>query len=262
MKCPRCGGNIPSGATSCGSCGARLTYRQPQGQTAARGVQSATIPTTAKKTVQQQKKTKGKFQWWQIPIYILIFTIGCGVGSSYTKNSINSAISDAFKDSLSSSQSSKTSEDSKTSEANESSSKESSVASEVAANTEPVASDSGTLGDYSVSILHSRKTNDYEGKPALVVGYKFTNNSSENKSFAIAIHPQAYQNSVQLESAILAGSDDSFNSQNYLKDVQPGGTLEVEMAYLLENETSEVTVEVTELISFSKEKLTKKFSLG
>ncbi|NBJ91002.1 DUF5067 domain-containing protein [Acutalibacter sp. 1XD8-36] len=110
--------------------------------------------------------------------------------------------------------------------------------------------------------MDSRKTKDYEGKPALIVGYKFTNNSSENKSFAIAIHPQAYQNSVQLESAILAGSDDSFNSQNYLKDVQPGGTLEVEMAYLLENETSEVTVEVTELISFSKEKLTKKFSLG
>lgn len=96
MKCPRCGGNIPSGATSCGSCGARLTYRQPQGQTAANGVQSATRPTTA-------KKTKGKFQWWQIPIYILIFAIGCGVGSSYTKNTIKSAISDAFRDSPSSS---------------------------------------------------------------------------------------------------------------------------------------------------------------
>lgn len=94
MVCPRCGGNIPSGATSCGTCGAKITMgkRCPFCQNVipstatkcpkcgrALTAQAAAAPQTV---TNQKSKPKGAFRWWQIPIALLIFFLGFGFGLS------------------------------------------------------------------------------------------------------------------------------------------------------------------------------------
>lgn len=112
-----------------------------------------------------------------------------------------------------------------------------------AAEEEPEAADSA----YVVTIEGSALAEDYEGKDSLVVNFTFTNNSDEDANFMFATQAKAFQDGIELESAILL--DNTANIDNALKDVKPGATIEVAGAYVLDG-TSDVTVEVTELISF------------
>lgn len=121
-------------------------------------------------------------------------------------------------------------------------------------------SDTGTLGDYTVSIESARLAKDYQGKNAIIVKYKFTNNADKATSFMFAIGNKAFQDGVQLETAIIT-DDKTYNVQNGLKDIQKGASLEVEEGYLLSNDKSVVSVESSELISFSDIKLTKTFDI-
>lgn len=98
---------------------------------------------------------------------------------------------------------------------------------------------------YVVTIDGSTVTTDYEGKPAIIVDYTFTNNSDDATSFAVACSQKAFQNGVQLETAVVL--DDLGNG--YLAEIKPGATTSARMAYSLDDE-SDVTVEVKELISF------------
>lgn len=98
---------------------------------------------------------------------------------------------------------------------------------------------------YVVTIDGSTVTTDYEGKPAIIVDYTFTNNSDDATSFAVACSQKAFQNGVQLETAVVL--DDLGNG--YLAEIKPGATTSARRAYSLADE-SDVTVEVTELISF------------
>lgn len=121
--------------------------------------------------------------------------------------------------------------------------------------------DSGSLGDFDVAILSARKAVDYEGKPALVVSYKFTNNAADNKMFLSSVSGKAFQDGVQLDTAVITG-DDSISVENQMKEVKTGASIEVDVAYLLDSEASDVEVEVSELISFSDEKIVKVFKLA
>lgn len=47
-----------------------------------------------------------------------------------------------------------------------------------------------------------------------------------------------------------------------MKEIKTGATIEVDEVYLLDNETSDVEIEVSELISFSDEKIVKTFKLA
>ncbi len=99
---------------------------------------------------------------------------------------------------------------------------------------------------YGVTIDGCRVTEDYEGNPAAVITYTFTNNSDEATSFMVALYPKVFQNGVELDTAI--GSD--WDSNKYTSDVKPGSSTTVEIGYALED-MSDVTVEVEELLSFS-----------
>ena len=101
-------------------------------------------------------------------------------------------------------------------------------------------------------------TEDYQGNPAAVVTYTFTNNSDEATSFMVALYPKVFQNGVELGTAI--GSD--WDSEKYSSDVKPGSSTTVEMGYALED-MSDITVEVEELLSFSDAVLAEQtFSLS
>ncbi len=115
-------------------------------------------------------------------------------------------------------------------------------------------------GKYAVTIDSATQTQDYQGKPALVVNYTFTNNSAKDVSFLFAVHAQAFQDGVELDSAIV--SDGSVDTTGTLKEVKPGATVTVQWAYTLSS-TSEVSVEVKELLSLDDTTLaTKSFAVS
>ena len=87
---------------------------------------------------------------------------------------------------------------------------------------------------------------DYEGKEIVVVSFTWTNNSDETTSFALSVHPKVFQNGIECDTAIAM----DINNDKYMSDVRPGGSVQVEMAYEIEDH-SDVEVEVSELFSFS-----------
>lgn len=102
---------------------------------------------------------------------------------------------------------------------------------------------------YVVSIDGCEVTQDYEGKPAIVVTYTWTNNSDDAISFMVAIDDAAFQNGVELDFATISVTDERFDTNSAMNEVQPGATQTVQQAFLLDDQ-SDVSVECTELISF------------
>ncbi len=120
---------------------------------------------------------------------------------------------------------------------------------------------SSTLGDYEVVILSCRLAEDYAGKPVVIVKYKFTNNASEPAAFYVTLDANVYQNSVGLNESYILSDSASYSSDNQTKEIKKGATLEVEVAYELNDTTTPIEVEVGELFSFSDKKVTKTFNI-
>lgn len=118
----------------------------------------------------------------------------------------------------------------------------------------PVGEVSGTLGDYDVSVVSHRLGQDYQGNPAIIVTFGFTNNGDDASNFMTSLSYKAFQDGVQLESAIMTG-DDSGNGDSQTRNVKPGAGTEVSAAYLLTSSTSPVELEIEEFLSFSDEKI-------
>lgn len=106
------------------------------------------------------------------------------------------------------------------------------------------------FGDYVVEVKGAKLAKDYDGNPAIVIDYAFTNASDETTSAFVALSDQAFQDGVSLESAII--SDDSvYDSDLSWKDIRPGTTLDCQTAFILTSETSTVEVEFEEFANFS-----------
>lgn len=119
----------------------------------------------------------------------------------------------------------------------------------VAEPAEPAAEDQpgAATSEYAVTIDGASQATDYEGNPAIVVEFTFSNNSDDDANFLFATSVKAFQDGVQLEEAILTDAD--FDVSDSLKDIKPGKSLTVHRAFVLDG-TSDVSIEVTELISF------------
>lgn len=105
--------------------------------------------------------------------------------------------------------------------------------------------------DYAVTIDAARVTQDYEGNPAVVVTYTFTNNSDDTTSFLVALNAQVFQNGIQLDAAYMV---DDVDVSSTMTNIKPGASIQVEEVYAL-NDMSDIEVEVSELFSFSDELL-------
>lgn len=122
-------------------------------------------------------------------------------------------------------------------------------------------SNAGTLGDYAISFTGCTTAKDYEGKDVIIVSYDFTNNSDEATSAALALYVKAFQNGIELENGIVIDDIDGYNSDNYMKDIKPGVTLNVQEAFVL-SDTSSVEFEASEFISFSDDVVSFTYSLS
>lgn len=121
----------------------------------------------------------------------------------------------------------------------------------------PAVNGAGDLGDYHVEIKGAALGEDYEGNPIIVITYSWTNNSDETKSPMWTISEKAFQDGVELDTAIVMNSD-VYDSGASMKEVRPGTTIEAQCAFVMTSE-SIVEFEMTELISFSNEMVAMNF---
>lgn len=125
------------------------------------------------------------------------------------------------------------------------------------------ADDNTSIGDYSVEILESRLAKDYEGKDVVIIKYKFTNVANEEATaFFVAFDDTVFQNGVGLNEAYFLDDSANYNADNQTKEIKKGASLEVEVAYELNDTTADVEVEVQELFSFEEKTITKTFKIA
>ena len=123
--------------------------------------------------------------------------------------------------------------------------------------------DPNAIGDYLVVIDSCRLAKDYEGKPVVIVKYIFTNvNHDDAISFMVAIDENVYQGGIGLNEAYILDDSANYTSDNQTKDIKKGATLEVEVAYTLNDTTTDIEVEVKEWLSFDDTTLAKVFSIA
>jgi len=125
------------------------------------------------------------------------------------------------------------------------------------------AESSSNLGDYSVVIDSCRLAEDYEGDPVVIVKYIFSNVSGDNATaFWTAFDDNVYQNGVGLNNAYVLNESANYSEDNQMKEIKAGASLEVEVAYELNDTTTDIEVEVEELFSFDDDVVTKTFSIA
>lgn len=128
--------------------------------------------------------------------------------------------------------------------------------------TDSAEKDDSNLGDYKVEIKSSRMAKDYSGKPVIIIKYGFTNNGEEPASFTFAFDDNAYQDGVGLNEAYILADSAKYDSGNQTKEIKTGATLDVEVAYELNDTTTAVEVEVEELFSFNDSVVKKTFKIS
>ena len=95
----------------------------------------------------------------------------------------------------------------------------------------------------------------------VIVKYQFTNNDSEATSFMWTFEYNVYQNGIGLNECYVVAETANFSSDNQSKEIKKGASISVEVAYELNDTTTDIEVEVSELISFSDKKIAKTFSI-
>lgn len=119
------------------------------------------------------------------------------------------------------------------------------------------------LGDYTVTIDSCRLAKDYAGKDVVIIKYTFTNVSNDDATaFYIAFNEGVYQNGVGLNEAYVLDDSADYSADNQTKEIKKGASIEVEVAYELDDTTTDIEVEVKELFSFSDKTITKTFKIS
>ena len=125
----------------------------------------------------------------------------------------------------------------------------------------PSGSDSN-LGDYKVTIDSCRMATDYKDKPIVIIKYTFTNNADDPASFYVTFDAEVFQDGIGLNRCYVVADSANYSEDNQTKEIKKGATLSVEVAYELNDTTTDIEVEVEEFFSFSGKKVTKTFSLS
>lgn len=126
-------------------------------------------------------------------------------------------------------------------------------------NVAPTGETINTIGDYTISVISHEPTADYEGKSAILITLGFTNNSDDTTNFVSSINLQAFQDGIELETAILM---DANTGTSQMCNLRPGAGRAVTAAFILTSDISPVELEIEEMFSFSDEKLTTTLNIA
>ncbi|MFT9110813.1 MAG: DUF5067 domain-containing protein [Bifidobacterium psychraerophilum] len=122
------------------------------------------------------------------------------------------------------------------------------------------AADEADLSAGHVKVVSMQKAaNDYEGKPTVIVTYEWTNTGSDTM-FMSAFDFKAFQNGTSLDTAIYTDNPQGYDGEAQMKTIKKGVKQTVQVAYVLSDQTSPVSVEVSDLFGGSN-KITKEFTL-
>lgn len=120
-----------------------------------------------------------------------------------------------------------------------------------------------SIGDYSIVIDSCRLAKDYEGKDVVIVKYTFNNVSGdESAAFLYTFDATVYQDGVGLNESYILDDSANYSSDNQTKEIKKGASIDVEVAYELNDTTADVEVEIKELFSFSDKTISKTFKLA
>ena len=123
--------------------------------------------------------------------------------------------------------------------------------------------DESNLGDYHITIDSCRLAEDFEGKPVVIVKYTFKNVSNEDAvAFYTAVSDSVFQNGVGLNEAYFLADNANYSADNATKEIKKGASIEVEVAYELNDTTTDIEVEVEEFISFNDKVVKKTFKIS
>ena len=92
-------------------------------------------------------------------------------------------------------------------------------------------------------------TKDINGKDAVIMNYTFTNLAGKEKMFTTTVSEGLYQDNVQLETAFIMNN--GYSAQPSITNVQPGGTLDVQTAKVLRNNSGVVEFQMTDVFKLS-----------
>lgn len=119
------------------------------------------------------------------------------------------------------------------------------------------------IGKYSVVIDSCRLAKDYTGEDVVIVKYVFTNVADEDSaSFFLTFDDTVYQNGVGLNEAYVMDESANYSADNQTKEIKKGASIDVEVAYVLNDTTTDIDVELKELFSFEDTTITKTFSIA
>ena len=113
----------------------------------------------------------------------------------------------------------------------------------------------GKIGKYNVTIKDYRITEDSSGGNILIITYTFTNNSDESMAFMYAIEDKCFQNGVELGDVFTSWGIDDYSFDNQSKEIKPGISLDVQVAYELNDTTTDVEVELDKYFSWTDSKI-------
>lgn len=100
---------------------------------------------------------------------------------------------------------------------------------------------------------------NYEGKKTVIISYTYTNiENSEATGFYVAFEDKAFQNGIELNPDYLFENE---YSSNDTKNIKQGASIRVDKAYILNDETTDVLVEVNGLFSFDGTTISKTFAI-
>ncbi len=118
------------------------------------------------------------------------------------------------------------------------------------------------LGDCAVEIKSCRLAKNYEGKKVAIITYVFTNKSDTAQAFFTAVSDAVFQNGVGLNKAYVLDESANYSEDNQTKAIKKDASIEVEVAYELNDDTTDLDVEVKEWISLNDDKITKTFKIA
>jgi len=94
---------------------------------------------------------------------------------------------------------------------------------------------------------------DYEGNPAVVITFEYTNYSDEASTAMWTYDVKGFQNGLQMDTATISSSLEHEATENRMREVKKDTPIHVAFA-LITTDMSQVELEVSELIDFSGNK--------
>lgn len=118
------------------------------------------------------------------------------------------------------------------------------------------------VGNYEVDVIDYRLVKDYSND-VIIIKYSFTNNSDDSKSFSLAVEDTVYQGGISLTETYVLSSSANYDYDNKIKKIKSGATVEIEVAYKLNDTTTDIEVEIKDgsIFGDSDDVITKTFSI-